>query len=949
MPRLFVERGPDRGKELLLRAGQQVIAGRDAAASFPLSDAMCSRRHFAVGEMKGNWLIKDMGSVNGTLLNGKPLDAEKAQKLELGASIQAGDSLISFLPTAHDGTDDPLIGAKLGGYRIDQRLGRGAMGVVYRAHQLSLGRDVALKVLSDDVAHDAKFTAMFVKEARAAATLNHQNILQVYDVAQADGKLFIAMELATGGSVLDELRVAGTIRLDRSIEIMLDALAALEYAEKKALVHRDIKPDNLMITSDRTVKLGDLGLAASTAELGEVQSGVFGTPHYIAPEQAQGKAVDHRADLYSLGASWYRMLTGSTLFQGDSIKDILKAQVRERHRPLREIAPDVPAAISAIADRMLEKDPDKRYQSATQVMEDLRSFTSNRHGTSAALGGFAQAAPSGYSPDAAPVIVVRPTKKAPVGLLVGVAVAVIAIVVAIFVLPGLLADDDGTNPPSGGNGTTLPPPPPKQGDRDKDKGKSKQRESSPEAARRLGGAQILESNGKFAEALAEYDYILTHFSTSLEAEEALTKAAAIHKLVDKQRDAIGNFKLRWDELLVEVSDKLAPTYRLSEADTKFTAFANDLEAVGTPEAEALLGELDPKKKAESVKGEITAAFAEALNAPTQVINRISATAIQDRPAIIAECVAKATELRDMTDSDELKKAADERISEWTSLKSQAEQAVADWKTQIRVDAAAAATRRFMAAATEIAKQSSAFEYRRAEVLLDQFVEDCAELKEYATATEFEGLREMIADRRHQTALQEAAIDWLSRTWRMKGTQSIAGNRDIQRVFPGMTEIQLFAVNPDADRGEHAVFRYNARSESGQFTNRNLTQWRSLAAGLAGPLIEWGVRQQDSEDPDSAVSQLAVGANQAHRLGLGAQLLECGHSKFAHEMIEGAYSFFAKPGADPAMARRAREYMAYALAARAIHEKNAGDDATANDLLTRLLSDEFEGTRVRNEG
>lgn len=372
MPRLLVEKGPDRGKAVATTAGQQIVIGRDPGASLQLTDQLSSRRHCMVVGKGAVWGLKDLGSVNGTLINGRRMN--NAQRLEFGDTIQIGETLISWLPDEQTEKKGGLIGKEIGGYRIEQRIGRGAMGTVFKATQLSLGRTVALKVLSPELTKDPKFCDMFLKEARAAGALNNSNIIQVYDVGDEDGQYYFSMEYAAKGSVLEEMSSQKALPLARTIKVVKDACAALDYAERKGLVHRDIKPDNLMVTEDGTVKLGDLGLAMSAHEVNAEQDGVFGTPHYIAPEQAMGRPIDHRADIYALGASFYRMVTGRTMFEGATVKEILKQQVRDPHPPVSTHVPDCPPGISTIIDRMLMKNPAERYQHASEVSADLANF-----------------------------------------------------------------------------------------------------------------------------------------------------------------------------------------------------------------------------------------------------------------------------------------------------------------------------------------------------------------------------------------------------------------------------------------------------------------------------------------------------------------------------------------------------------------------------------------------
>ena len=447
MPRLLVEKGPDRGKSVTVTVGAQIVAGRDKDANLQLSDNMASRRHFLIANKGSIFGLKDLNSANGTLVNGRK--AEGAHKLVYGDSIQVGETLISWLADETGDKHGGLIGQQIGGYRIEERLGRGAMGTVYKATQLSLGRTVALKVLAQDLVKDEKFCEMFVKEARAAGSLNHPNIIQVYDVGDENEQYFFSMEFASKGSVLEELNSVKGIAMPRAVKIIRDACTALDYAERKGLVHRDIKPDNLMVTEDETVKLGDLGLAMSTQELQAEQDGVFGTPHYIAPEQAMGKPIDHRADIYALGATFYRMLTGKTLYSGATVKEILKKQVREPHKPITEHLPDCPPAISRIIDRMLVKNPAERYQHASEVLQDLLDWENMAVRKATTSGSAFAERPGKLSPDSSQELFeVKQRQKLMIAGIVAV-VALLAAAASIYIF--LFSDST----PAVNNDTTI--------------------------------------------------------------------------------------------------------------------------------------------------------------------------------------------------------------------------------------------------------------------------------------------------------------------------------------------------------------------------------------------------------------------------------------------------------------------------------------------------------------
>src|SRR6185436_5290982 len=235
------------------------------------------------------------------------------------------------------------------------------MGTVYRAIQISLDREVAFKVLSPDLVKDKAFVEQFFREARAAGQLNHPHIVSVYDVGQIGDTYYYSMEFVRGGSLEDRLREEGKLPVPEVLRIALEATMALEYAESHHIVHRDIKPDNLMLAEDGRVRVADLGLALSLKSSADHKGQpILGTPHFISPEQALRREVDIRSDLYSLGATMYRMLAGQTVFTGTSAEEIIKKAVREEPQPLRKLNPEVPEKVAVLVHRLLEKDPADR-------------------------------------------------------------------------------------------------------------------------------------------------------------------------------------------------------------------------------------------------------------------------------------------------------------------------------------------------------------------------------------------------------------------------------------------------------------------------------------------------------------------------------------------------------------------------------------------------------------
>jgi hypothetical protein len=366
LPVLIFETGPAKGTTVRLESDRIYVFGRDEAAEVQIDSELASRVHAKLRGKDGRYFLKDSESSNGTYVN--DVRIRGVHELSSGDRIMIGTEVVSFL----DDADASGAGRTLGGFQLIQRLGRGGMGTVYRAMQKSLNREVALKILSPELSRDPKFVAQFFKEARAAGQLNHPNIVQVYDVETDGGLVFFAMEYMTGGSVEDRILRDGALPLDQALAWLLDAARGLEYAEIKRLVHRDIKPDNLMLTEMGSVKIADLGLAMASHE-GHEKGAILGTPHFISPEQARGDRLDTRSDLYSLGATVFRMLTGETPFHGETAEEILRKQVREPAPSVRSKRPEVPEKVAQIVARLLAKDPAERYQTAGELIAAIEA------------------------------------------------------------------------------------------------------------------------------------------------------------------------------------------------------------------------------------------------------------------------------------------------------------------------------------------------------------------------------------------------------------------------------------------------------------------------------------------------------------------------------------------------------------------------------------------------
>lgn len=273
-------------------------------------------------------------------------------------------------------TPDPLVGTTLGGCRLIESIGCGSMGTVYRAEQLSLGRQVAVKVLETPLGATAPALQRLRSEAQIVASLNHPHIVQVYEVG-SDGNLhFIVLELVDGISLADLIREGSFHQPARLREILRKSLLGLAHAHSRGIVHRDIKPENILLGAANSVKLADFGLAKSIQADARLTSPgyVMGTPLYMSPEAGTGKPLDARSDIYSMGATFFHALTGMPPFTGRSSMEILACHINAPLRPLRSVNPEVDPQLAAIVERMLAKDVVKRFQSCEEVLSALRAL-----------------------------------------------------------------------------------------------------------------------------------------------------------------------------------------------------------------------------------------------------------------------------------------------------------------------------------------------------------------------------------------------------------------------------------------------------------------------------------------------------------------------------------------------------------------------------------------------
>jgi len=259
-------------------------------------------------------------------------------------------------------------------YQIVGELGRGGMGIVYKVQDTVLDRLVAFKVLPQALAESPQAINNFMREAQAAAKLNHPNIVTVYDTGEQAGRYYIAMEYVEGTTLREILRRRGAISPSGILHVLMQIGEALAYAHEKKVVHRDIKPANAMWTRGRKAKLMDFGLAKVVEEARNHTTAVAGTPYYMSPEQTLGKNIDHRTDIYSLGISIFEMATGTVPFKEGNIP---YHHVHTAPSRMQDLKPDVPDVLSQIVERCLEKDPANRYQSAREILTEVRASLQN--------------------------------------------------------------------------------------------------------------------------------------------------------------------------------------------------------------------------------------------------------------------------------------------------------------------------------------------------------------------------------------------------------------------------------------------------------------------------------------------------------------------------------------------------------------------------------------------
>ncbi len=335
-------------------------------------------------------------------------------------------------------------GQQIPGYQIKAKLGSGAMATVFKARQISLDRLVAIKVLPKRLSENADYVERFYREGKAAAKLNHPNIVQAFDVGEAGGYHYFVMEYVEGHTLYDELAAGKVFTEAEALKIIIQIARALEHAHKQGLIHRDVKPKNIMITKEGVAKLADMGLArtASDVEAAQAEAGrAFGTPYYISPEQIRGEVnIDFRADIYSLGATLYHLVTGRVPFEAQTPAAVMHKHLKETLTPPDHINTKLSAGIGEVVEVMMAKDRKRRYRSTTDLLMDLEAIArgepplqARKQIDSGVLGELA--ADKGQAVEEE-IIEEEPTSPWLILLVAGLAVSVVVNIILLILIAG---------------------------------------------------------------------------------------------------------------------------------------------------------------------------------------------------------------------------------------------------------------------------------------------------------------------------------------------------------------------------------------------------------------------------------------------------------------------------------------------------------------------------------
>jgi len=377
MPKILLKYNEKIIKEIKL-SDVVVTIGRKADNDLVIDNLAVSSHHARIARLDDGFVIQDTGSTNGIFLNGEKV-AQHA--LQYGDQIMIGKHFVVFQDdTAVAPSLPPAVEAsgtqRFGCYEVVKELGHGAMGTVYLGRDTVGHRNVAVKTIKPegvDAQELSEMKARFFREAESAKQLAHPAIVKVYEAGDERGTAYFAMELLEGVTLKDFCVKRGAVSVKRAAEIAAVVAEALAYAHGKNVVHRDVKPENVMMLSNGDIKITDFGVA-KLMDASQTQSGVvLGTPNYMSPEQLIGAKVDGRSDIFSLGVVFYELLTGVRPFQAKNISDMLRLHETHQPAPPSTLRSEVPAAVDTIALRALQRDVAQRYQQSGQMASELRA------------------------------------------------------------------------------------------------------------------------------------------------------------------------------------------------------------------------------------------------------------------------------------------------------------------------------------------------------------------------------------------------------------------------------------------------------------------------------------------------------------------------------------------------------------------------------------------------
>ncbi|MCX7933938.1 MAG: protein kinase [Planctomycetota bacterium] len=509
MPLLKSIQGEHVGKEFPL-GEKPILVGRRETNFIVLAHNKASRSHAEFFLREGRGYVRDLNSSNGVYVNGIRLPPNKPRPLRAGDEIRIAGTIFRYFES-----DLALPTVQIPGHELLEVIAEGGMGIIYRGRQVSMDREVAIKILHPRYAQRRDFINRFIQEARSAGKLNHPNIIQVHNVGKSgEDCYYFTMELVRGATLTQRMGNRETLSLATILEVGAKVADALEYAHQRGIIHRDVKPDNIIIADSGEIKLADLGIAKSAESGAEEGRRVLGTPHYMSPEQAAGKPLDGRSDLYSLGATLYHAIAGTPLFDAEKSEEVMAMHLDATPKPLREAAPDTPPEVAAIIDRLLAKNPNDRYATAAEVRDAFE----------AAKEALKQAAAESVKPAAPP----RPPttaerRRAVASSSSAVQIAVMACVAAAFILLGLIflgnGESGGKNNSSTGSGKSSIARP----------------DSGP---KRLAEAEALERSGDLNGAIEKYTRIALDFGEeSAVGSEALRRKNEINKRLASANEA----------------------------------------------------------------------------------------------------------------------------------------------------------------------------------------------------------------------------------------------------------------------------------------------------------------------------------------------------------------------------------------------------------------------------